>query len=70
MKKKNQKFLLPAIVFVISVGLWEFYVRAFDISLYILPAPSKVVQSLVENWDVLMMQFRSHFKRGINWISD
>lgn len=55
MKKKNQKIVLPALVFVIVIGIWEFYVRAFDISLYILPAPSKVIQSLFENWDVLMM---------------
>lgn len=55
MKKKNQRFLLPALVFVIVIGAWELYVRVFDISLYILPSPSKVIEALVENWDVLMM---------------
>lgn len=54
MKKKVQKFIFPLLVFVIVIGSWELYVRAFDISLYILPAPSKIVSAIIENWDILM----------------
>lgn len=55
MQKKNpQRIVLPVLVFIFVIGGWEVYVRAFHISLYILPAPSKVVQALVQNWDILM----------------
>lgn len=55
MQKKNlQRIVLPVLVFILVIGGWEIYVRAFHISLYILPAPSKVVQALVQNWDILM----------------
>lgn len=54
MKKKTQRILFPILVFIAVIGLWELYVRVFHVSLYILPAPSKIVQALAENWGVLM----------------
>ena len=55
MQKKNlQRIVLPVLVFILVIGGWEIYVRAFHISLYILPAPSKVIQALVQNRDILM----------------
>lgn len=52
--KKNRKIVMPLLVFVLVIGGWELYVRIFDISLYILPSPSKIIKALVENFDVLM----------------
>ncbi|GCE16138.1 ABC transporter permease [Tengunoibacter tsumagoiensis] len=45
----------PAFVLTASIFLsWELYVRAGLINVYVLPAPSAVLQALVENWDVLL----------------
>lgn len=52
--KKNRKIVMPLLVFVLVIGGWELYVRIFDISLYILPSPLKIIKALVENFDVLM----------------
>ena len=52
--KKNRRIVMPLLVFALVIGGWELYVRVFDISLYILPSPSKIIEALVENFDVLM----------------
>lgn len=52
--KKNRRIVMPLLVFVLVIGGWELYVRIFDISLYILPSPSKIIKALVENFDILM----------------
>ncbi len=54
MKKKSQKIVLPLLLFGLVIGGWELYVRAFDISLYILPAPSKIIAAVVDNVNILM----------------
>lgn len=54
MKRKSGRILLPAAVFVLVIVVWELYVKLFHISLYILPSPSKIVQAVGENWDILM----------------
>ena len=52
--KKNRRIVMPLLVFALVIGGWELYVRVFDISLYILPSPSKIIEALVENFDILM----------------
>lgn len=52
--KKNRRIVMPLLVFILVIGGWELYVRVFDISLYILPSPSKIISALIENFDVLM----------------
>ena len=52
--KKNRRIVMPLLVFILVIGGWELYVRAFDISLYILPSPSKIISALIENMDILM----------------
>ena len=37
--KKNRRIVMPLLVFILVIGGWELYVRAFDISHYILPSP-------------------------------
>ena len=45
---------LPAIVvFVAGIALWEAIVRGFDIQNFLLPAPSSILQTLVDDWGEL-----------------
>jgi ABC-type nitrate/sulfonate/bicarbonate transport system permease component len=44
----------PAFVLTIALlAFWELYVRAGQISPRILPAPTAVVQALIDNWDII-----------------
>ena len=40
----------PLIVGGLFVGVWEVIVRAFDIQPFLLPAPSSIWSTLIENW--------------------
>lgn len=46
---------MPLAVALLVIGLWEGCVRLFEVPLYILPAPSKIVQSMIANREVLFM---------------
>ena len=52
--KNSRRIVMPLLVFALVIGAWEMYVRVFGISLYILPAPSKIVKTLFENMGVLL----------------
>jgi NitT/TauT family transport system permease protein len=46
---------LPAIaIFVAGIVLWELAVRLFDIQAFLLPAPSVIISTFVENFELLM----------------
>lgn len=47
------KWVLPALVFVIMVVLWDRLVVWNDIPHYILPGPGLVVETLVKDWPIL-----------------
>ena len=47
------KKILPWAVFAAVLAIWELCVRAFHISLYILPAPTKIIRAMIENAGVL-----------------
>src|SRR4051794_8308387 len=47
------RFLLPVIVFAVSIAIWEFVVRVNDIQPYVLPGPLAVFWTLVADWKVL-----------------
>ena len=47
------RILLPLVVLAAGVAAWEFVVRVYDIPPYVLPAPSAVFRTLVEDWAVL-----------------
>lgn len=49
--KKN--VTLPIIFGLGVLGIWELCVRIFHISLYVLPAPSKIIRAIINNSDVL-----------------
>ena len=52
--KNKQRYAMPVLVFIVVILLWELGVKAFHISLYILPAPSKILSAIIENFSVLM----------------
>ncbi|WP_017884140.1 ABC transporter permease [Leucobacter sp. UCD-THU] len=47
-------WLAPVLTLVLLVVLWEVAVRAAEIPRFLLPAPSAVWDSMIENWNVLM----------------
>ena len=46
---KALNYVLPALVAILVLGFWEWAVTAFEISKFLLPAPSAIWQALVEN---------------------
>ena len=53
--KKYQKYYMPVITLALVLLLWEACVHVFNINLYILPPPSQIFVSIIENKDVLWM---------------
>ncbi|MGC1554280.1 MAG: ABC transporter permease, partial [Bradyrhizobium sp.] len=47
------RLLLPIVVLVAGIGLWEAVVRVNDIKPYVLPAPSAILETLIRDWGVL-----------------
>jgi len=45
---------LPAATLLLLVGAWQVYVRAFDVSTIVLPAPSDVWVAMRDQWRVLL----------------
>ena len=63
--KNIYKYGMPVITLLLVLGIWEGCVYFFDIDLYILPAPSKIVLSLIENRDVLWMHSLVTLKEAV-----
>lgn len=51
--KQKHAIVMPILVFVLSIALWEVCVKSFQIPLYVLPAPSAILTSLIENKAIL-----------------
>ncbi len=46
---------LPAIaIFAAAILLWELFVRLFDIQAFLLPAPSAILSTFIDNFELLM----------------
>ena len=63
--KNKYKYQMPILVMVITLLVWEFCVRFFHISLYILPAPSKILLAIIHNFDTLWMHSMVTLKEAI-----
>ena len=50
---KTLDVILPALVFIAALGIWEWTVRERAIPPYILPSPSLIAQTLVKDWGIL-----------------
>jgi NitT/TauT family transport system permease protein len=53
MSERIAKWLLPVLVFILALGLWEAVVVIKGIEPYILPAPSLVAKTIVNDWPIL-----------------
>jgi NitT/TauT family transport system permease protein len=51
--KRLGDWLLPLLVFIAALGLWEAAVRIHNIPHYVLPAPSLIARTLVDDWAIL-----------------
>lgn len=51
--KQYQKYVMPMITLLVTLGVWELFVVLFEIDLYILPAPSNIWSALIENAEIL-----------------
>ena len=54
-RKTVQKITMPIITLVLTLLVWELCVRWFNISLYVLHAPSKIILAIIENTEVIWM---------------
>ena len=50
---KTSRILLPLLTGILILAGWEALVRIADLPPYLLPAPSRIAQRLVEDWPVL-----------------
>lgn len=57
MSERALRIVVPALVLVGLLLLWEFTVRRAGIPHYILPAPSRILATLVENFDSLAVSW-------------
>ncbi|MDD7281159.1 MAG: ABC transporter permease [Erysipelotrichaceae bacterium] len=62
---KKKKILIPLVVFICVIFLWEGCVKLFDISLYILPAPSMILKAIISNFSVLWMHSMVTLKEAL-----
>jgi len=53
MRRSLIDYVLPLVVFLAMLGLWEAVVRINAIPPYVLPAPSLIGATLVKDWDTL-----------------
>jgi NitT/TauT family transport system permease protein len=54
MKKKLDDYLLPIITFILVIGIWEAVVFIYKIQEIILPAPHRILSSIVSNFNTLL----------------
>jgi NitT/TauT family transport system permease protein len=48
------RFVAPAIVALVVIGLWQVLTTAFEVPSYIVPSPSVVLQTLVADRELLL----------------
>lgn len=51
----KKEWATPVLVALAAIAIWEACVRIFDVPLYLLPAPSKIVAAMVANRSELLM---------------
>src|SRR5450830_1873398 len=57
-RTRNNKLLrivVPSLLVLLALGLWELLVRVNHVPDYIIPAPSVILRTLIENWDSLFV---------------
>ena len=51
--KLAARIAVPAVAFAAFIALWQWYVVAYQVPHYILPAPTQVLAALVTDWPIL-----------------
>lgn len=54
MLRRASRYLLPALVLVFLIAVWELAARSLDIDNYILPAPTEVIKSFANDRSLLL----------------
>ena len=57
--------VLPVLVFLVAIGIWELVVRVNDIAPFILPAPSAIALTLVKDWGTLFTSLLVQMARAL-----
>ncbi len=52
-RARTERLLLPLIVACILIGLWQWWVMAYDIPQFLVPSPLVVAQTLAKDWSLL-----------------
>lgn len=51
--EKMLRILIPALMMLLLVLVWAWYVAAYDVPHYIMPSPMRVAHAMVEDWHIL-----------------
>jgi NitT/TauT family transport system permease protein len=52
-RETAEDYLLPALLLIVAILSWEAYVRLDHVPSFVLPAPSAILETLVEDWPTL-----------------
>lgn len=63
--KRNNQYVMPVVCLVAVLTIWEICVRAFDINMYVLPAPSDIAKTLASEFGELWMHSMVTLKEGV-----
>jgi len=64
-KKRIWSILVPVIFGACLIYLWEAIIVAFDVPKVLLPAPTQIVSAFINNFPILMGDFRQTFLRAV-----
>lgn len=54
-RERILSWVMPAVAMIAAIGLWEWWVRAYDIPHYLVPAPSRIWSTLMTDGPSLMV---------------
>ena len=53
-RDRRMRIAMPTLALLVALGLWEGLVRLYDVPAYLIPAPSRIAATLIEDWPSLM----------------
>ena len=53
-RERKLRIIMPVSTILLALGLWEFLVRYNEVPHYLIPAPSLIARTLVQDWPTLM----------------
>ncbi|MBX3081970.1 MAG: ABC transporter permease [Anaerolineae bacterium] len=64
-QQRVQKYVPPIVTFVLVLVLWELAIRVFDIKQFLLPAPSKIAEIYIAQFQVIYQQGFRTFQNAL-----